>query len=77
MYNIPFENRNIAAENVFPGVVLSKAFTVLVNSQAHNGDYHLSPYNFANYGVNKIAFSVDVARLAGNPQFLITKIIAT
>ena len=76
MYNIPFENRNFAAENVFAGVVPSKAFAMLVNLQAYNGDYHLSPYNFVNYGVNKIAFSVDnVARPALN--FLITKIVAT
>ena len=70
VYNIPFENRNFAAENVFAGVVPSKAFAMLVNLQAYNSDYHLSPYNFANYRVNKIVFSVDnVARPTVNAQF--------
>ena len=40
LYNIPFENRNFATENVFAGVVPTKAFAMLVNSQAYNGNYH-------------------------------------
>jgi hypothetical protein len=59
VYTIGKSDLTVCVDNLFNGRVPKTVTCVLVSSDAMNGDYGLSPYNFQHFDVNYVNLSVD------------------
>ena len=59
VYTIGKSDLTVCVDNLFNGRVPKTVMCVLVSSDAMNGDYGLSPYNFQHFDVNYVNLSVD------------------
>ena len=58
-YFLSKSEMNLCADNVFNGKVPHKLIVALVASKGYNGDYKKNPFNFENFDVKDISFSVN------------------